>query len=91
MYNVCACARSMVGVSTGGMHRCRFCGGGSLASLRCSRVVGPSALRAWPRCRCPPHGALVSSIANGSRHFLLTTFSDGCLGSNNDEGRSEVR
>ena len=23
-------------------------------------------------------------------HFLLTTFSDRCLGSNNDEGRSEV-
>ena len=24
-------------------------------------------------------------------HFLLITFSDRCLGSNNDEGRSEVR
>jgi hypothetical protein len=23
-------------------------------------------------------------------HVLFTTFSDGCLGSNNDEGRSEV-
>ena len=37
------------------------------------------------------HGASVSSLANGFCHLLLTTFSDGCLGSNNDEGRSEVR
>jgi hypothetical protein len=25
-----------------------------------------------------------------SMRFMSTTFSDGCLGSNNDEGRSEV-
>ena len=28
-------------------------------------------------------------VANSSK--LITTFSDGCLGSNNDEGRSEMR
>ena len=67
----------------------------SVPSCRCSRVVGtfqPSRrLLHVPCCCCPPYGASVSSLANGFCHFLLTTFSDGCLGSNNDEGRSEVR
>ena len=34
---------------------------------------------------------LMQLPATGICHVQLTTFSDGCLGSNNDEGRSEVR
>ena len=34
---------------------------------------------------------LMQHSVDGNRHVQLTTFSDGCLGSNNDEGRSEVR
>ena len=45
----------------------------------------------FPLLLCQLYGALVSSIVFGSCQFLFTTFSDGCLGSNNDEGRSEVR
>ena len=32
-----------------------------------------------------------SSLDHAVCSYKLTTFSDGCLGSNNDEGRSEVR
>ena len=34
---------------------------------------------------------LMQPSVYGNRHVQLTTFSDGCLGSINDEGRSEVR
>ena len=34
---------------------------------------------------------LMQPSVTGICHVQLTTFSDGCLGSNNDEGRSEVR
>ena len=37
------------------------------------------------------HGNLKLSLVRGNCHEQLTTFSDGCLGSINDEGRSEVR
>ena len=33
---------------------------------------------------------LLSGVALPTMSIRLTTFSDGCLGSNNDEGRSEV-
>ena len=36
-------------------------------------------------------GALVPFTEFCSLQLLFTIFSDGCLGSNNDEGRSEVR
>tara|TARA_B100000809_G_scaffold208166_1_gene210761 strand:- start:620 stop:808 length:189 start_codon:yes stop_codon:yes gene_type:complete len=42
-------------------------------------------------CHCIPQVSLMQPSVNGNRHVQLTTFSDGCLGSNNDEGRSEVR
>ena len=34
---------------------------------------------------------LMQPSVDGNRLVQLTTFSDGCLGSSNDEGRSEVR
>ena len=65
-------------------------GGDARLSLRNSGVV--------LACALPPCGPLVctySFVCSVHQRYcaciLFTTFSDGCLGSNNDEGRSEVR
>ena len=64
----------------------------SVPLCRCSRVVGTFRTALLP---VPAAVALVWRFGVISCQwllpFLLTTFSDGCLGSNNDEGRSEVR
>ena len=54
---------------------------------------GPSYPLSCLRCRLSFELLFVTIrlFSNGSYHSVfLTTFSDGCLGSNNDEGRSEV-
>ena len=51
--------------------------------------IGPSSFIVWLPCLFDtPYLPVCSEWA--STLYLLTTFSDGCLGSNNDEGRSEV-
>ena len=52
--------------------------------------IGPSSFVVKPPLFVEMH--LYLCLALGGLHLiaLYTTFSDGCLGSNNDEGRSEV-
>ena len=56
-------------------------GGGADMPVRL--LVPTAVLLAWQREIVP--------LVRGNCHEQLTTFSDGCLGSINDEGRSEVR
>jgi hypothetical protein len=56
-------------------------GGG--ADMPVCLFVPTAVLLAW-QCE-------IISLVRGNCHEQLTTFSDGCLGSINDEGRSEVR
>ena len=57
-------------------------------------MVGQAGGRRFARLHRSPRIAStvqeLSLFLVAQRGFILTTFSDGCLGSNNDEGRSEV-
>ena len=82
------------------IHSCAFfcealCGYDLLGHLmQNSRVAGVSRLVLLAsRCHTASYTAflLSSRVDLAFANFYLTTFSDGCLGSINDEGRSEVR